>query len=366
MLLGMAGFARRIYERLSLSLFQLFEGSFSVIWAVWGISLHGEEVLLYWGFGVCWLNGVNMVYKKWLLLLFAVVGLGLVTGCAGNRIPDSEILTDATLPEELQQVQRDMARSKPKRALRVLKKWVKKNEDHAAMDEALFLQGQAFNDSKRYYQSLITYEKLLKEHPGSNHFNASLEKQVELAQLFLKGAKRRVLGGLFRFTVKGEALEILDKVAQRWPGSALAGQALVLRANHYFAEEEYPEAQQTYQLLVEHYQSSPHYEMAMRRSAEATYAQYVGPDYDNTILYEADIRFRQFQQNFPISAGDAEINTILNTIASQKIEKEYRIADFYQRTAQPEAARFYWMKIMEKWPESPWALRSQERVAQLP
>jgi len=292
------------------------------------------------------------MYKKCLLLLFAVGGLGLMTGCAGNRKPDYEILTDATMPEKLQEVQRDMARSKPKSALRGLKKWIKRNEDHAAMDEALFLKGQAYHDNRCYYKSLTAYEKLLKDYPGSNHFKASLEKQVVLAKLFLKGAKRPALWGLLRFTAKGEALDILEKVTQRWPGSTLAGEALLLRANCYFAEEEYPEAQQTYQLLVEHYQDSPHYEMAMRRSAEATYAQYSGPDYDNTNLYEADIRFRQFQQNFPVAAQQANVDAILQNIEGQKIEKDYRIADFYHRTNQREAAEIYFRRIVEKWPES--------------
>ena len=303
------------------------------------------------------------MYKKCLLLLIAVAGLGLMPGCAGNRIPDSEIMTDATMPEELQEVQRDLARSKPKRALRGLKKWIKKNEDHAAMDEALFLKGQAFHDSRRYYKSLTAYEKLLKDYPGSNHFKASLEKQVVLAKLFLKGEKRPALWGLLRFTAKGEALDILEKVAQRWPGSALAGEALLLRGNHYFAEEKYPEAQQTYQLLVEHYQDSPHYELAMRRSAEATYAQYTGPDYDNTSLYEADIRFRQYQQNFPVAAQQANVDAILQSIENQKIEKDYRIADFYHRTHQPEAAEIYFRKIVEKWPDSGWGQLSQDRLA---
>ena len=157
--------------------------------------------------------------------------LALLAGCAAKQPPLQGLRTETYLPPELARARDQIDLGNPKAASRMLESWIETHsEEDPAMHHALFLKGKALYDQKRYYPALLSYEKLLDRYAASEHFSATLKQEVEIAKLFLAGAKRRVLG-FMKFTARTDALEILEKVAQRWPGSELAVTALMIQAD---------------------------------------------------------------------------------------------------------------------------------------
>lgn len=227
------------------------------------------------------------------------------------------------------------------------------------MDRALFLKGQALFERKLYYQAFEAYDDMLNGYAGSNFFEAALKQQVEIARRFLAGAKRKVWG-FIPASAKTEGVEILDRVVERWPGSELSAQALMMQGDYYYNKGRFIEAQSTYQILVEHYSRSSYYEAALLRNAEATHAQYEGPLYDSSCLTDARIRYAHYQARFPQKAQELGIAQRRERIDWQEAQKHYEIADYYRRTHRTGAMQFYVEYIQQHWPGSIWAQRAQE------
>jgi len=304
------------------------------------------------GAGKDWQGLLESLMKQYVIVILAVGLMTAVVGCGGSGPAAANSAAQeawvSTLPSELGAAHEKLANGKASKALKLVEKWKEANGDSEYMDKALYLEGKAYFAKKLYYQAYKAYEELLDGYATSELFSEVLEQEVEIARLFLAGAKRKVWK-VFPISARSDAIVILERVTERWPGSALAGQALMMQADYYMSQKRYLEAQQTYQLVVEHYKDSPYYLQALRQNAEATYAQYHGSRYDTVCLEEARIRYQRYHREAPGKMDRAEIDGQLDIIEHYQVAKELEIADFYRRTGQIAAARYYWNSICQRW-----------------
>lgn len=273
------------------------------------------------------------------------------------------------LPETLTIAHHEIKSSEPKRANRLIDRWIKKMrrqkkkvEDakqryNEYIDHALYFLGMARFDRGRYYHAWEAYEELVKDHSASPLFPYALYRQVEIAEKLLEGEKR-IVWGFLPLPAYTEGEEILENVAERWPGSELAGNALMMLADFHNYQERYLEAQLGYQILVDNYQNTAFYEPALRKNAETTHAQYQGSPYDTNCLREALIRYQQYQLSYPEKAEQIGVARRIELIRNQMALKDFEIADFYYRTHKLDAARYYWQRIAAKYQDTDWASRS--------
>ncbi len=304
--------------------------------------------------------------KKFVFLF--IFGIGLFLAAASVCFSETLVLNEQDqwqsindLPEDLAVIQEYLDRGKAKKANKTAKKWIKNNPDSPYMDQALFLKAQAQFDRKLYYQSFLDLEDLLNEYGTSKLFVPALEKEVEIAKLFLAGKKRKVWG-FIPASARTEAIEILDIVAEHWPGSELAATALMIQADYYFQKDRFTEAQQTYQVVVDQYSKSQYYQTALRLNAESSHAIYQGYYYDGSSLEDARFRYLQYQARFPEDAARIGVDQRLTRIHWQQAQKEYKIADFYRRTKKYNSAKYYCQSIMKRWPDTEWAQKAREML----
>lgn len=296
-----------------------------------------------------------------LLWMFLLAVLCLA-GCKSTPKTDlPEYAADTPMPAELIEAQNFIDQGKPKKACKILVRWIPRHENHPHMDEALWLKAQTYLDRKKYYHAGETYEKLLKDHSASNHFSEVLARQVDIAERFLKGHKRRVMW-IFKIPATTDAIEMLDKVSQRWPGSPLAARAIMMQADFFYGKKRYDEAQQTYQLIADHYQTSEHYRRALWQNAQATFEQFTGAEYDSTPLQEAKIRYTLCRGRLPDDVEETRIDQRLTEIEELLAQKEVTIGDYYQRTEKHQQAGYSWRYVMDRWPDSFWAKQAQRRL----
>lgn len=263
------------------------------------------------------------------------------------------------LPDMLAQAQEQLNNECPSKACKLASKWIKANDDaEEFMDDALAIKAEALFCKNRYYKAMVVYEELLDDYPASRHFEHAINKHVDIAKMFL-GGKKRLIWGFIAVGAKAEAIAILEKVADRWPGSELAATAIVMQGDYYYEKSRYVEAQETYRLIAEHYRNSSHYAHGLLRCAESTHAQYGGKCYDASALEDARIRYLNFASLFPGKAHELGVSHRLELIELERVEKEFEIADFYRRTHKIDPARYYWQSICERWPDSPLASRSK-------
>lgn len=306
----------------------------------------------------------TFVWVKWLLWVVVLwAGSALAAGAEAREARALDLATLlADTPGDLEPAKRALLEGKGKKAEKLANKWVKDHDEAAShRDEALFIKARGRLQRRRLYKAFLTYDQLLDEHGGSGLFETVLREQMDIGRRLLAGEKRKVWGFIPAFA-RTEAIEILDRVVERWPGSVLAGEALMMQADYYYQRGRFLEAQSSYQLIVDHYSKTGFYDEALLRNAEATHAQYRGPAYDSSCLTDARIRYQQYRGRFGERAAELGIGQRVERIDWELAEQHYNVADFYRRTHQPEAARIYAEHVQRRWPETVWADRAAELV----
>ncbi|MBN2211252.1 MAG: outer membrane protein assembly factor BamD [Sedimentisphaerales bacterium] len=282
-----------------------------------------------------------------MLRTICIIALGaLLAGCATSHQKTDNSLREKELPEKLVKAQQALDAGKNAKAIKIAKAWRKNNQDSPWGDHAWYIEGMGSLKKKNYYHALESFNELTDNYPSSTYFTESLEKMVDICDKFLAGRKR-YLWGFIPTGAKTEALEMLDKVAERWPGSELAATALMKKADYYFKKERFLEAQAQYQLLIDNYAASSIYEPALFGNAEATFCMYNGPHYDARCLSEAIVRYEQYRARFPREAVARGVNERLAEIERLLLEKEREIADFYKKTNKLQAAELYYRRLAQ-------------------
>ncbi len=94
---------------------------------------------------------------------------------------------------------------------------------------------------------------------------------------------------------------------------------------------------------------------------------YQGPWYDGTPLKEADEIAEQALIQFGSQLGDerSRILAMRERIMEQKAERDWVIAQFYDRKKDYGAARIYYQRIVKNYPASRASLRAHVRLEQI-
>src|SRR4051812_18164322 len=148
----------------------------------------------------------------------------------------------AGTPEgQVAQMISDLRNKQSKTVVDNAKEWIKHNQKHPLMPQVLLLQGDAEILRGNKYASLYPYEDLLNNYPTSELYIPTLEREYAVADAFLNGYKRKFLGLRILPTTE-DALELLDRIQDRQRGSAIAEQAGIRVADHYYNAGKFQEA----------------------------------------------------------------------------------------------------------------------------
>ncbi len=263
---------------------------------------------------------------------------------------DQEPPSEETPEDVLGQARALLAKNKPADARKILQKWIKANPDDERFNEARYLLGETYYESRDFWKAVEQYQTVA-ENASGELFRLAQSRCLDVGRAFLAGQKR-ILWGIFRLPAYDDGVEILDRVWQREPGSRLGELALKYKADFRFGRGEMDLAQDEYANLVQQYPSGRYVQPATLRTAESAEAAFPGIKFDDKPLLEADERYRQFKGTFAAYAEREQIDDRLEGIRQQRAEKDLDIARWYERTQRPDAAQFYYRRIMRDWPNT--------------
>ncbi|MFW6066367.1 MAG: outer membrane protein assembly factor BamD [Planctomycetota bacterium] len=250
-------------------------------------------------------------------------------------------------------------------AVKVAERFLEKYPDNEACEEAMMLAGQAEMDRGRYMNAYDWFDRQIARSPSGPLAGRALHRQYEIADAFLEGKKRRVLG-FIPVSARSEGLSILDRIVSQAPGSELAEKALLRMGDYHEAREEYDEAIDAYDRYVEMFPRGESAAYAMLQAARSRYAMYRGPSFDDTPLLEARLRFRHFAERFGQAAEENNVSDILRRIDEQRAEKDFHAARFYERTGRDDAADFYYRRIVRNYGRTEYANRAGRALGETP
>lgn len=249
-------------------------------------------------------------------------------------------------------------------AVSQVEKFLERYEGHAGREEAMMLAGDAEVADERYMQAFEWYEKQLDEFPAGRFSDRVLVKEFQIASAFLAGQKQVVWGFLW-LGAEDEGIEILTRVAEHAPLSTLAEDALLMVGDYHYSKAGFGEAAEAYDDYMKLFPKSPRGAYAMFRAARAVLSMYRGAEHQDMPLVSANLRFRNFAENYPAAAEAMNVADILDRIAKLRTEKDYNTAKLYERLGRPQAARFYYLEATRRYGDNEWSDLAAEAVKRI-
>lgn len=241
-----------------------------------------------------------------------------------------------------------------KGAADALKKLIKDHPTSPYREEAMWLRAEALFYGRDFYKAYEQYEDLIRNYAGSPHYRTALEREVEIAELYLGPARRRLLG-MPVLSGESEAIEILRRVYEHEPLGDLADDALLRIADYNWSKGDWEGAQQYYDAYCREFPNGPAVRKAELRRAMAGIQQCRGPRCDTTVLTEAAEQLRRYLAKYPEQARAEGVPEILEDVRELQAQSLYEVALYYKRSGKPLAAARYAEYAQEDYPGSPWS-----------
>lgn len=264
-----------------------------------------------------------------------------------------------------------LAKNEFKDARDAFEDWFEAYPDSDLRREAMFYSAEteimaedAEPRSGDLMQAYKWLEEILEAWPGSDLADRAVRREIVIAEMLLfKDRKQRIWKGTLWLGAEDEALTMLSKVADTWAvGTPVAEQALRLKADYHYQHGQFDEAEITYARLMRDFPRGRYRKIALLRSGQSALARFPGVKFDDADLLEAEVYLRDFEKQYPQESDAYRVPQTLTRIQDSLAEKDFTVAQFYERTRKLDAAAYYYRYIMESWPDSTWAAQSKERL----
>ena len=244
-------------------------------------------------------------------------------------------------------------------------------------EDSLFMVGESFFFRDKYDDARDAYAELIDKYPNTRHLNLIVDRQWDIAQYWEKkyfdswqtplsvnayDKTRPTLDTI------GHALKMYESIRLNDPTGPRADDAIMATAGIHFRRKRYADADYHYTLLRTEYPRSEFQFEAHLLGLQAKLHEYQGPDYDGSPLDEAKLLAKQLRTQFAgrLSAEEKERLRKVQAELNMKIaQRDLRMAEYYDDKRQFGAAREYYGKLIEQYPDSELAQHSRDRLAQI-
>ncbi len=208
------------------------------------------------------------------------------------------------------------------------------------------------------------YQTLLDRYPQSVDYQEVLRKQFRVAERLFDGEKQR-LWKIRAFPAVEKAADIFRKIVENGPYSDIAPYAQFGIGATYEKEKEYQLAADAYQKVIDQYADSEVAADARFRLGVCYYKLSSEAGYDQDYSREAVAAFAAYLAHHPDHQYANLARQYTAELWNRQAEGVFRIGRFYDTQKQPEAARIYYERVVEEFPDTEWAAKAEEAVRRL-
>ncbi|MDD2928087.1 MAG: outer membrane protein assembly factor BamD [Candidatus Omnitrophica bacterium] len=245
-------------------------------------------------------------------------------------------------------------------ALREFKKLLKAYPKSFEASEAQYYLGLIEEKLDNLYEAYLAYQKVIDKYPFSERIKEIIEKEYNIAEKFIAGYKRKVLG--IALPVDNPAIEILTKVVENSTYGPLAPKAEYKLGLLLKGLQRYYEAEDAFNKIITNYPDSEWVEPAKFQIASCRSAVSRGPDYDQGAMQEAKQKFEEFVREHPDAVLSKEAEENIDKLQEKEAAASYNIAVFYEKQKAYQAARIYYGNVITNYSDSPWVAKARERL----
>ena len=266
----------------------------------------------------------------------------------------------------------------------------KKRPLHAlgVYEEALFYRAECQRLQKNYRDAEESYTKLLMDIPQSRYVQRSCQGLWEIADHWLEPTRRQMdeyqdqLQGKRWFVTpasyfnvskelpwmdaEGRAVNVLNTIRAHDINGPMGERALFCLGTINFFRKEYKEADFYFTELYKRYPNSKEAHKAVRQSIICKQLMTGGTVYDLRTVEESKKLLMIAQASYQELARDEKwVESQLKSINIQQADRDFKIAEFYQRTGHPGSAYFYYELVCRRYPGTTYATQAAQRKDEL-
>ncbi|UCB56802.1 MAG: outer membrane protein assembly factor BamD [Candidatus Omnitrophota bacterium] len=212
-----------------------------------------------------------------------------------------------------------------------------------------------------YYKAFKSYQLVIDKYPYSERVDEIIERQYRIGNLFYSGQKAKLLGVPI-LPAKKQAIEIFSAVVENAPYGKYAPYAQYKLGECYMEIEDYINAALAFKKIIESYPKSPLVDDAKYQIAMCAANSTSGPEYNEEDTDKAIKEFKDFVRRYPDSQMEKEAHQLIDKLEDQKAQNQFNIARFYEKQKNLDSAIIYYEEILDKYPQSEWAVKALERV----
>jgi outer membrane protein assembly factor BamD (BamD/ComL family) len=263
-----------------------------------------------------------------------------------------------------------------KEAASIFKQGAKRAPESPLQEDCLFMAGESLFFSDQYPKATETYAELLKQYENTRYLDLVVARQFAVGDYWEKlhvAEPGWLLGFQFgdrtrpTFDTWGHAIKAYRSVQMNDPTGPLADDSIMAVANAYFVKGRYEDAAFNYDLIRKDYPKSTHQLNARLLGLKSKMQTYQGPMYDGTPLEEAagiaDQTLVQFGSELG-GEGDRLIRE-RNEILEKQAERDWAMAQYYDRKKYYRAARYYYRLLLDEYPTTAFAEKANARLIEI-
>ncbi len=299
---------------------------------------------------------------------FYLENIGKTIKAAAGFGPDRKIAREA-----LQKGEALFHEGNYEEAAKELKTAADRWPESAIEEDALFLLGESQFFSDQYFKAHDSYGKLLVNHGNTKYLDTVMNRTFAIARYWDQHQYRSgawpVTPNLTdrtrpRFDTFGHAVEAYQRIRLHDPTGPLADQAVMALANGYFARGQFENAAWNYDLLRREYPDSTFQLEAHLLGLQAKKHIYQGSYYDGKPLEEAEEIVEQALTLFPGDLGADKERLVRNRarIIEEQAMRDFDMGQFYESKRWYGASRFYYHRVLDRFPDSRTAERARARI----
>lgn len=218
-----------------------------------------------------------------------------------------------------------------------------------------FLIAECHYELNNYERANEYYQKTIARRPPREILSRSLNQIYNIGLAFLHGTALRTFAGVeYRSPALGVDILIGEGgLVTRYPFLDFSDNALWEVADYYYKKEEYDEAEQVLERLVEDYAGKSEWgEAAEYLLALCVFRQIRGEDYDQRPIEKAKRKFNQYRHHYPRGSKIPEVRQHLQEISEMEARYDLKIAKYYLRESRPTAATYYLQSVILNYPKT--------------
>ena len=214
--------------------------------------------------------------------------------------------------------------------------------------QARFRQAQLLEEQGEILKSFEAYDKFLTRFQGSGQYSTALNRQVAMAQSAADGDVKQSMLGLKTRLSLDKTVEMLGKVRDNAPKSAVASKAQFTIGQLYEGKKKYKEAIAAYRKLVKDQPESKEAPEALYRVGDIFVTETETGNQNQANVDLAREAFNDYLIQYPGHGRNAEARARIASLGGKDLQKSMEIAEFYQKTGKTESAKVYYRDIVAR------------------